>query len=305
MRYRLPSIAMLAVLVAPRLAGAETSRAWAAAKDNLPANTAIVMNVNIAALAKSQVVSQMLPMLLGADQDAKKTFDMFKSECKLDPFSAMQSVLVGTDAAQEHGVAYIALAGIDRPKLTACMTSIAKAMTKQPVAIKSDGNISEITVDKGKVYVGWIGNDVVVVPLKDSDKASLASWMGGKGGFARSTAAKPVGKVNTGAAIWGATTVSKQLPDATMKAGYGSITYANGNLSADVHAQLENAKQASAVATQASSQIAQFKGDASIPQGITDAIKTVKVTSAADEVMVKASIAEKDLAQLLMLLLRL
>jgi len=305
MRHRLPTLAVFALLVAPRLAGAETSRAWNAARDNLPADTAIVMNVNIAALAKSQIVSQMLPMMLGADQDAKKTFDMFKSECKLDPFSAMQSVLVGTDAAQQHGVAYIALAGIDRPKLTACMTTIAKSMTKQPVSIKTDGNISEITVDKGTVYVGWIGNDVVVVPLKDSDKASLASWMGGKGGFARSTAAKPVAKVNTGAAIWGATAASKQLPDATMKVGYGSITYANGNLSADVHAQLENAKQATAMATQANAQIAQFKGDASIPQGISDAIKTLKVASVADEVTVKASIAEKDLTQLLMMLLRL
>jgi hypothetical protein len=297
-------IAVLVLLGAPRLAGAETSRAWAAAKDNLPADTAIVMNVNIAALAKSQIVSQMLPMMLGADEDAKKTLDIFKSECKLDPFTAMQSVLVGTDAAQQHGVAYIALAGIDRPKLTACMSSIAKVMAKKPVTIKSDGNISEIALDKGTVYVGWIGNDVLVVPLKDNDKASLASWMGGKGSFARSTAAGPVAKLNTSAAIWGATTVTKQLPDATMKVGYGSISYANGNLSADVHAQLDNPKQAAAMATQVNGQIAQFKGDKSIPQGITDAIKTVKVTSVADEVAVKASIAEKDLAQLLMMLLR-
>src|ERR1041385_6322331 len=223
MRQRLPMVAIIALVVAPRLAGAETSRAGAAAGDNLPADTAIVMNVNVASLAKSQIVSQMLPMMLAADQDAKKTFDLLKSECGLDPFRAMQSVLIGTDAAQQHGVAYIALAGIDRPKLTACITSVAKAMTKQPVSMKSDGNISEITIDTRTVYVGWISNDVVVVPLKDND----------------------------GAAIWGATTVSKQLTDATMKVGYASITYANGNLSADVHAQLENAKQASALVTQA------------------------------------------------------
>jgi len=58
------------------------------------------------------------------------------------------------------------------------------------------------------------------------------------------------------------------------------------------------------MATQANAQIAQFKGDASIPQGITDAIKTIKIASVADEVTVKATIAEKDLAQLLMMLLR-
>ena len=168
----------------------------------------------------------------------------------------------------------------------------------QKVTVKQTGDIMEINDGKTTSYLGWIGKDVIVVPLKVEDKAQLQKWMGGKGALAKSDVGKQIAKVNTGAALWGAGIATKELqPGTTIKGGYGTVQTKSGNLDVDAHAIMATADQATSFAAMANKQVTQMKSGGMV--AIANVAKGVTITSAKEEVVVKANVVEKDLLALL------
>jgi hypothetical protein len=294
-------LALLLVLV-PSLVHADPMKAWAAAKDNLPAEASIVLGINVSALSKSQLATQLFPTVLAFDTDLKKTFDAFKSQCNLDPVTSIHSIAIAMDGKQHRGAIYVALQGTDRTRLLACIQNVSKSLSKTPATVKNDGAITELGLDSSTIALGWIGNDVVVVPLEDKSRATVSAWFGKKGEFAKSDAGKQIGKVNTNATMWGLSGVTQRIDnDLTVTLGYGTIAYTTGMLNLELHAIAETPKQASDTAQKTTQQIA------SMPQTdktLADAMKTVKITATGNEILVKASIAESSLLSLLMMAMR-
>jgi len=240
----------------------------------------------------------MLPMLLMTQPDVKKGFDLFTSECKLPPLQAINSIAIGTDAAQKEGVAFVALQGVDRAKLTTCMQAVMKGISGAPVKVKDDGNVTEIVLDKGSFNLGWIGNDVAVISLTPSDKGKLRAWIGNKGAFARSDAGRQVAKVPTGSTLWALSTAAKQIDaQTTIKAGWFTTNYATGLFAGEIHAVMTDAAQATAAAAKLKDQLAKVPTSST---GLSDALKTVKITTTGPDVTIRAGISETDLLSVLM-----
>jgi len=284
--------------LAPIAAHADASKAWSAAKANLPSDATIVAGVNFGAIAKSQIFTEMFPKLVASNADLKDFLDLAKSSCGIDPVTAVAGAVIATDAANTSGVVYLALNCVYQAKLASCADKLAQAKGKkdEKITFKKDGNIVEVSssthADK-HVFYGWIGTDVIVIP-KDGDKAGLQRWMGGKG-FATSALGKVVGKVNTGAAAWGATTESKAVqPGMNMKGGYGTLDVTKGVITIGAHVVLGSAAEATKAASEANTQLGQLKTSGQLPAMFNSLLASLKVTSAADELVVGASAPEKD-----------
>lgn len=295
--------ATAALCAMPGHASADAARAWAAAKDNLPAQTALVVGADLTAITKSKLFGTLMPVLFAKEPDARKVFDTIKTTCKIDPLTAIQGVVYATDAERKQGAVYLSLgAGLDQAKLASCFEQVAKANgVKYPkLTVKKTGAVTEVTMDKDKAYVSWIGTDVLVIPSDVRDRAVLEKWIGQKGGLARSPVAKVYASANTKGAVWGASAIAKDLdPGVNMKSAYGALTLAGGNLVIDLHTTLDSAKVATDAVAKANAQIAQVAGSGQLPQGIQTVLKQVSVKSTGPDVVVKATVPETEVLSIL------
>ncbi len=299
-------IAAVVIWFVPLRARADVARAWPAARDNLPSGTSVLIGVNLTTITKSALFSTMFPLLLDRQPDAKRGLELIKSTCDIDPLTAIQSVVVGTDAAQSQGAIYIAVSGIDQAKITSCIEHAARAsgVGDAKLTVTKDGAITELAVDKDKAYIGWIGTDVLVISLDIKDKAQLQRWMGNKGGFATSEVARASKKVDTAAAAWGVSSVSRDVEGMQMTLGYGALTVANGDLGIDLHVAVATAKEAAAAVEKANKDLAGISTGGEMSPDLVAILKKVRVTAKGDQVVIKATIAEKQLMALLAALMR-
>jgi hypothetical protein len=282
-------------------AHADTARAWAAAKGAMPADAKAVVGVDVAALQKTQLFQAFYPKL-HEKKDVAEVFDALKDTCKLDPIAVVRGMVVALSGDQQEGAVYVALSGVDRAKLSSCYQRVGTARHKdQKIDVKQDGDITALIKDNETVYLGWIGKDVLVVSIHAQDKPSLVKWMGGKGAFGKSDLAKTIGKLNTSLAVWAAGLAAKEIaPGMTVKGGYGTVAIGKGSLPIDIHAQMENADQASQAASAATMQLGvATSGAAQLPPELVTMLQTVTFAAEKDEVHIKANVAEKDLITVL------
>lgn len=316
---RLVTIAAAVALAASPLAAHAETKAWAAAKAGLPADTKLVIGIDMAALTKTQLFSTYYQKVLAkADASDTRVIDAVKAACKLDPMTSVQSVVIATNDrgsdGDADGAAYIAFNGLDKAKLATCLPAAieiahaqkakeqAKDKDAKPVepkadkvAIKNDGNITVITKGDTTSYIAWTASNVLVVPFHATDKAALTRWMSGKGALAKTSLQKSIAKANTSATIWGAGELTKELqPGTTLKGGYGSFNGAKGNLDVDTHLTLGSAEQATKLATDAKNQIEQAQKGGMLPPALAGLVKGVAISAANDELVIKASATEKD-----------
>lgn len=291
----LRSIALAALLVTvPLHAHAGDKAAWSAAKANLSKDTTVLIGLDLTQLTKSSLFTMAFPMMLAQQADLKQGIDLMKTHCKLDPLKAINSLVVGTDDEQKHGAMFVSLAGVDQPKIVSCMEAIAKAKGSDvKVGVTTDGKITELALGDKKLYLSWIGTNVVAVALDVTSKADLAAWT--TKSLGKSKVAKAMSKVNTGHAMWAVSAVPKEIDDKTkMKMGYGSLALANATLSADVHVQLGSAAEAKATAEKAQKDLAAKATSPDFSAGVQKFLQGVRVSSAADELAVKGSIPESE-----------
>jgi hypothetical protein len=286
-------------------ARADTARAWSAAKAGLPADAKVVFALDFAALQKTQVFAQLWPKLLERF-DAAKVLDEMKADCKLDPMAIVQGAVIAMADGQREGAAYVAITGADRGKLAACLQ---REMEKHgdkdaKVVVKQDGNITQVTNGSDSMFLGWVGKDIVVVPITSNDKATVVKWMSGKGALAKTGVGRTLAKVNTSAAVWGAGEGNDEFqPGVIVKGGYGSVSFAKGNVDANLHATAANATQAKTMADSTQKQLDGVRKNPLVPPSIGLMLQGVTIATAAEEVVIKASVIEKDLVTALSLAL--
>ncbi len=294
---------VLAALVslAPLTAHADAAKAWSTAKAALPVDTAAVVNINVSALTKSPLFVALLPVILKKKPELQSKLDDIKRLCQLDMMDVVQGVVVALDADSGKGVVYIAVGKLDQPKLAACLHLISVDKKVPEITFTRTGNIVEAVEDKQKIYYAWAASDVIAFALDIHDRAELEKWTGGKGGISKSKVGPVLGKATTTAPIWGASGVEKPAdPTLPMKSGYGSIKFTSGNVVVDFHAGMKNAKDATTGSVQANTNLSDAKKN--LPAGVADLLKGITVTSVGDEVVIKMTASEKDLATMAPLL---
>ncbi len=284
----------LRLLLASTAAHAD-SKAWAAAKKVIPANMEMVIGVNAATAHTSALYQTLLPLALSKAGDAAPEPEGVKADCGIAVVRSIDSVVVGLDS-QEKGTIVVAFRGTTRGKLEACAQKRATAQQKT-LSISNAGTLTTYTGMSGhEVYMRWLGPDVVAVSTTPDDKdATIAATAGGITG---DQALHGLRTVNTSASLWAVSTKQADLPGdvpGKMTGAFGSANLVSGAIAIDLHVAVDSPKAASDAVAKAQSELvpAQSQG------GFTELLKTVKLSSAGNEILVTAQVPEKALLDLL------
>ena len=125
----------------------------------LPADAKLVAGIDLAALQKTQLFATFYPELL-QKAEAKKVIDSIKDTCKIDPLTAVQTVVVAISDdqkdGQKDGAVYIAFSGINKAKLSSCLQLTVQGIADKSakISLKQDGNVTEISDSKDTVFFG-------------------------------------------------------------------------------------------------------------------------------------------------------
>jgi hypothetical protein len=287
----------IALCLVPVTAQADASKAWAAAKANVPGTAALIVGLDIAALTKAPLFKMGFPVLLGQKPEIKATLELLQSTCQIDPLTAIDGFVVATDKDQKQGAAYIQFKGLDEAKIVSCLEAMFRSQgTKDAkITVTRSGAITQLSQGKDNLYVTWIGTDVVAMALEPKDKAQLQAWTGGKKSLATGAVGKLAAKVDTRAAFWVASAMEQEVEKMKMKGGYGALALAKGTLAIDLHMVMPTAVDAKSVADKASAELAAKTNGPGLAPALKPVMEAVKITSAGTEVIVKAAIPEKDL----------
>lgn len=303
MRFRRHVVAASAALALCTLslrADADSARAWAVAKDNLPANATTVIGADLTAITKSALFNQLMPLAL-TQADVKKPLDLVKAACKFDPLTAVHGAVIAFGEDRGSGVIFLSL-GVDQPKLMKCLEDVAKASGDKgaKVAAKKTGALTEIAIGADKLYVSWFGTDVVAVALRAEDKGALEKWIGGKGAFGKTAAGKHAASANTKAALWGATSNSTEPePGMKIKGGHGALTITGGNLTIDLRAMLDSPKAATDAAAKATADLAKAVKGSDLPDAVKAIAKQTSIKAVGAELAMKTTVAENAVMPLI------
>lgn len=287
----------VALCLFPTVVRADASKAWAAAKANLPSTTSIVVGFDVAALTKASLFKMGFPMLLAQKPDIKATLELVKTTCQIDPLTAIDGFVVGTDTDQKKGAAYIAFKGLDEAKIVTCLEALLRSQGTKDAkfVVTRDGAVTQLAMGKDSLYLTWMGGDVVAMALAPKDKAQLQAWTSGKQSLAKGAVGRLVAKVDTRAAFWVASSIEQEVEKMKMKGGYGSVALAKGSLAIDLHMLLPGAAEAKGIADKASAELAGKINGPGLAPALKPVMQAVKITSAGPEVIVTAAIPEKDL----------
>ncbi len=296
------SLALVVALAVPSVAIAAPSRAWTAAK-KAHIDAPIIAGIDVASAKSSDSFKQFYPLMLASKPEVKDVLDMLADGCKFDPFVAVHSVVAVVDDADDRkGAFYIALKGWDAKKLGACAKKLAKSKSKELTvgAVKKGIQQLEIKGKDEKLFVGWIGKDVLVITSEPGEKALLEKALGSKG---TGEANRLAGKLDTGSTMWAVVIKSQNMqPGIDMKALYGTVKLASGNVDSDVRLVTADAKQATQLVTTVNKELPTL--GKSLPPSAASMLKTLKLSNSGAEVHATASAPEKDVLGLVGMLLK-
>lgn len=283
----LRAVVVAAVCLAPLAASANPARAWAAAKAHLSGDPVIVVGVNVRELGKSSMVKSLLAL---AASDVKKEIDRVQRVCSIDPWVAIEAVVLASDADLDDGVAFIAVKDVDQARLGACLEAMARDEGDKDAKLvtASHGAITELVVGGRKAFVRWVGSDVIAIGSHLDDKAILERWTPKKGAFGKSKVGRLAAKANTKATVWGASAKQTEIDGAKVTGGYGAAVLRSGNVDATVRLVFDTPASAKASADKLASALASN----SEAKAFAD---KVSVASAKEEMVLNAKLAESEL----------
>ncbi|MBA3395456.1 MAG: hypothetical protein H0T89_22600 [Deltaproteobacteria bacterium] len=316
--------ALLTTTFAAREADAEP-KSWTAAKAVLPDNVTVLAGANLISLRKTAAYQQLVPALIKKEPDARQVFDIAKTTCAIDLHTAIEDATVAI-SDDEKGLVVVGLAtGIDQKKVVECLDKLAVQMAKAKappaktglkagaakkkpaptpkVVTKTIGKITEYSIEgePKKLYLAWLTPDVVAISTTVDDRALLEKLVSGKG--VKGAMSGTVGKVNTSATLWLATT--KQTPisqtGSTMKSAFGTIDASGGQVRFDIHAIMASAAEAKKFVDDATAMLGVAKSQ--VPPQFANIVDGLKLSAKGDDAMMKLDVTEKDLQSILSLLM--
>jgi hypothetical protein len=292
------ALALVASLAFPASsARADYSKAWAAAKDNLPATTKAVFVGDVALGVKTATYAAILPLLLAEERDVEQGLALIKGTCKIDAVSAVDGFVVAGDPIAEQGVVFLQVAGVDRTKVSSCIQSVLKLVGEKVATVTQDGMFTVISNGRDSMYLAWVTPQVVAISIEPEKKAQLQAWVGQKGAFARSPLSVQLAKVDTKAPSFGALALDKPLDDddIPVKLARGTLHITGGVLTGELWGNFATPADAKRVHAEMTKEMTREMGRKTTPPAIKKAMKTIAVKTTGSDVTLKIKITEKDL----------
>lgn len=214
------NIRIALVILASTLAGgtaAADSKAWTAIKGKLPAGTAVVGSIDVAAIHATPSFPKLMAWITSEDKDVAQALELVKATCAIDLPAAFSDVAFALDA-DGKGVLAFGLAGLDQAKVADCAGKvISQAEPSVKLAVKPSGKLLQYAIGKDSVFAAWPAKDVVVISVDPSNHVGLDAMLAGAA--PAGDLATFVGKAPASAAVWAAFAITED----GVKGGYASL----------------------------------------------------------------------------------
>jgi hypothetical protein len=294
---RIPCVLGVVVCLVSTRADADVSKAWQAAKDNLPASTPIVLAVDVAALQKSPALPHLIETLKAEERGFREAYNAFRAGCNLDPLSMVDGFVIAADPKADEVVIYMQLT-IDRAKATTCLSSAMVSLDKdrgKQVTMKQDGIYTVASKGTGKhdtAYFPWLGPNVVMVSLRPDRKDKVDGWFNQKGFWQSKLSAKVDPRVAVSGGLATDKPFDSMLP---LLAAHGTLTIAGGKITASISGTATDAGAAAMLVAGMKKEIERDLKREKTPPSIKKVFGALAITNAGTDVTLKASVTEKEL----------
>jgi hypothetical protein len=281
-------------------ARADYSKAWTAAKDNLPATTGFVATLDVAAIVKLPAFGPLFATARKAEKNLDEGYRLLQQTCKIDGLTAVEGVVVAADPAKKQIAIFLQLA-VDRARASTCFESLLKTMRpKKQTTVKQDGIYTVITIAGGSktevAYFAWVAPHVVAFVFGEPDKAKLDTWIGHRD-FGKTSVASLFAKTDPKAAVGIAYSLGKPLDNKVLiSSGYGHVQLAGRTFTA-MHVGI------TPDATSAANGVIALDGDRQSTMkrkrtspAMRSLFSKIAITSKGNEILIRASGGDTDVA---------
>ncbi|NVB79190.1 MAG: hypothetical protein HOV81_12385 [Kofleriaceae bacterium] len=226
----------------------------------LPADSEMVMGLNVAQLQQSALWKQFGPKLM---EKAAGSVAEFKAACGFDPFEAIKSVSFGMKNLDAQPEGSVVIHGLDKTKSMACMDKVKAEAAKKGTEVTVDGDVVTVKEQAGGTTVmSFVNNDTLlgVVGPNASKDTLLAAAKGGSTLKTSPTFVTYYSKINSKDSLWflvngNAPFMAKAASAGVgkMKAVYGSLNVTDG-LTVDLRINFSSPEEATQLVTLAKGQ---------------------------------------------------
>lgn len=302
-RNILSLVVVASAMTASSVASAEL-KSWTALKANVPTNTEVLVGFDVKAVRGASSYAKGFELAMKSSSDVAVAVGVIKSTCSIDVQNVVSdfAVAIKTKGPDEFTIA-IGLDGIDEAKALDCANKIAKlGSAKAKITSSKSGKVTDYAVDEGNggkqhhIYAVWAAKDVVVFSTDAEDKAKLDPYLNGKA--PQGDLATYLGKASQSGVGWLAASVGEDH----VKGVYGQGTYAKSTFNGDIHVIAESAADATKMAKEANADLDKAKSKA--PADLKKILSSVKVVANGSEVTLTGTVAEADIPNAVMALLK-
>jgi hypothetical protein len=274
-------------------AEADVSKAWAAAKDHLPASTQFVFTFDVAAISRSPLFSKAFDLLATVERQIGVFRGLGRTACDWDPISVIEGVVIAGNFSTKEGVAFVQL-NVDRAKASACLESALVGLgTGKKVRQEGAYTVATKGTGRSEAYFPWIGSNVVVISFDPDRKAKVDAWWNQKG-FASSKAGIASIKRDPKAVVTVASGNEAPFdPNVPVSSAFGNWTLAGGKLSGVLVGTTTDAGAATKLATAFTDGLRELTRNA--PPTSKRIVSSIAITAADREVTLKVTVSETDL----------
>jgi hypothetical protein len=294
--------ALVMVAAVSSSAGADVSKAWQAAKDNLPDTIPAIGAVDVAAVVKQPAFGKLLALVKKEDRGVREGIELVKSACNLDLTQVVDGVVVAGDPdGKDDDIMVFLQLKIDRPKASTCLEAMLRTVEKRKqVTVQQTGKFTEASVGDETAYFAWVDKAVVAFNVEPIKKARLERFVG-KQGLAKSPVGSLFGKLDPKAAAFGAIKLAKPLDrDLPFTQVYGNATLTGTTLAGAIVGTATDAAAAGKFVTEAKRELIKLALRDKLPAIAKKLVTAVTLNAVGAEVTLKGSAATGDLVEAIM-----
>lgn len=289
------ALMVVSALTASR-ANADVSKAWASAKQVLPADTRAVLVIDAATATRTRAFSKLFDLVRREERDLREAYDRIKNSCGVDPLKAISGVVIAGDPSS-RGPAAVAIfqLAVTRPAATACLRAVLR--TEKGVTVADRGSYTVASKGSDHLYFSWLGPDVVAMAIEPDDKALLERWTRGKGAFAKSPVAALTAKLDPRLLATVAFASDKPLSGwVPIVKAFGTLALTRGNFDGTLTATLPDVQTARSMAADINQEKDREMRRDRTPAPVKQVLRAVSIRASGADLTIQGRVGETTLA---------
>ena len=219
----------------------------------LPKKSNLIVGVAPTQITASSMFKEIVEPML--KQQAASEYETIQESC----LGSIESVIFGGESEQEDTMV-VAIKGLDKAKVKTCAEASAK-LSQESIEIGEDGTLTKVVSQGETAYIGWLGDDTMVMGTDAKAKAAVEAIVSRDEGLNEAMQAL-VGKTDTGASVWFAMQNPKPEEAGNMpyqiKSAQGSVSLVSG-LKVAVGAEAVSPEEAKRMVEEFTTQLNQMK----------------------------------------------